>query len=262
MPNLGPDYDLAQRLTRLERLVAGMTSQLGQAFSATQSDGSVGMSILQRQDQVGATAMTFYQGPTTARDANTGLHQALLYIGQIYSGGQAQDAGALWYRPTGTESAVIGNRGVQVYDTQGHQVLGTDEYGTSPSGQGLNSPWIPLGQPVTGSPGNTGWPNTSSATLAAVSFLNFPAQHSHLTWYGTTYLAAGAAGQVQVGISGGAAGAVHPVGAGFTNLNETFSLGTWSWQQELQLSASAALTSGTGPIYFAIFGVWGCGSGF
>lgn len=259
-PNLGPQYDLAARLSAVEDQLRRMQQNpIGQAFSATQSDGSVGWQVY-TDPTTGSQAMVFYQGPTTARDPNTGLHQALAYFGELFSGGVADDSGILFYRPNGATSAVVGNRGLQVFDAIGHQVFGTDEYGSSPSGQGLNTPWVGYGQPVSAGPTGTGWPNTTSTSLAQVGFLQFPAQHAQITWYGATYLASGA-GKVQVTVNNGAAGAVHSVGAGFTYVNETVPLGTWSTHEVLQFAMNAAVTSGAGPIYFVVFGVWGCGSG-
>lgn len=259
-PNLGPNYDLASRLSALEDQVRRLQANpIGQAFSATQSDGSVGIQIYQ-DPGTGALNWVIYQGPNSPRDPDTGLHPIMAFLGQLFSHGSPIDSGIIINRPTGTQSAIFGNRGMQVLDTTGHQVVGTDEYGTGASGTGLNTPWIPLGQPVGASPNGTGWPNTTSTTMAEVGLLAFPAQHSQITWYGITYLASGA-GSVQLALNNGAAGAVHNVGAGFTYLNDTMPLGTWYWQEVLQLTANAQVTSGAGPIYFAVLGVWGCGTG-
>lgn len=264
MPQLGPAYDLAKRLAALEdqvrRLVA---NQIGQAFSATQSDGSVGMQVLQ-DPATGGTAMTFYQGPNTPRDASTGQHPELMYVGELFTGNTPQDSGVIFQRPDATQSAVVGNRGVQLKDPHGNQVFTTDEYGTSPSQVGLNTPWIPLGQPISNSAGSTGWPNTTATSSSLVAFLNFPAQHSHITWSGIAFCPSGSAGQVQVQVNNGSAGATHSVGGGYTYLGpETFSLGSsWSWQEPLQVQCFANLTSGAGPVSFAVLGVWGCGAGF
>jgi hypothetical protein len=258
---LGPQYDLAKRITQLEQLVANLASnQIGQAFSATQSDGSIGMQVLQNTFGAGATAMVFYQGPTTARDPSSGQHPQLLYVGQLSVGGSPANSGAIFYRPDGSRSMTVGDRGVGILDPQGHVVFNTDEP-TAGSGQGLADPWIPLGTPITNSPTNAGWPSTTATSLGAVSFLTFPAQHPQITWYGSTYCPAGTTGQVQVQVNNGAAGATHSVGAGFTSIGpETIPLGSWSWQDVLQLSGNATVTAGAGPIYFHIFGVWGRGS--
>jgi hypothetical protein len=260
-PNLGPQYDLAARLSALEDQMRRMQANpIGQAFSATQSDGSVGIQIVQ-DPTTGALDLVVYQGPSSPRDPNTGLHPIMAYLGQLVSQGVPVDSGAIFQRPTGVPSAVFGNRGLQVYDTVGHQVFATDEYTTSASGIGLNNPWIPLGQMVSASPNNAGWPNTTSTSMAEVGLLAFPAQHTQISWYGITYLASGA-GSVQLALNNGASGTVHNVGAGFSYLNDTMPVGTWTWHEVLQLTANAQVTSGAGPIYFAVLGVWGCGSGF
>lgn len=261
MVQLGPAYDAAVRLAAIERRLSRLESNpIGQAFSATQSDGSIGLQIGQ-DAATGATAMVFRQGPATARDPNTDQHPQFVYLGQLYADGVLEDAGGIFSRPTGAESMVVGNRGTQILDPGSHVVFSTDEYGSAPSQIGLNTPWIPLGQPVTSGPTTGGWPNTTSTSMASVAFLTFPAQHSHITWYGATYLASGTA-NVQMTVNNGAAGAVQTVGSGFTNLSETFSLGTWSWQQVCQFAVNAEVTSGADPIYVSVQGVWGCGSGF
>lgn len=259
MPQLGPQYDLASRIAALEDQVRRIQSNgLGQAFSSTQSDGTVGMQIGQSQGGSGSTAMVFYQGSTTPRDPNTGLHKALLYIGELFAGGVSVDSGALAYRPDGSQSLVVGNRGVQILDKLGNTVLASDEYGTAPTGKGLNSPQISYGIPLINDA--TKWPQTTATSMSEVSILSFPALHAQMTWTGYVYCPAGSTGQVQVQINSGANGAVHTVGAGFSNFTETIPLGTWGFQQVLALTGNAAVTSGPGPISFGIFGVWGQGS--
>lgn len=263
MPNLGPSFDLASRLAAIEDQLRRMQANpLGQSFSATQSDGSVGMSISQDIQGDGGTLTRWYQGPTTGRDPSTGQHPLLAYIGQVFVGGAPVDSAMIFFRPGGSASLLLGSRGVELLDTQSNQVFSTDEYGSSPSGIGLNTPWIPLGQPIPAVPSNAGWPGTSASSMTEVSLLTFPAQHAQLTWYGYAWCPAGATGQVRVQLNNGAAGAIHTVGAGFTPITETIALGagSWSWQEVLTLTGNAALTSGTGPIQFAIHGVWGRGS--
>lgn len=258
----GPDYDFATRLRRIEDYLSRqMQNQIGQALSTTQSDGSIGIQI--GQDSGGAAGLTFRQGPGTPRDASTDQHDIFAYLGQIYSGGTLEDAGALFYRPDGSQSQVIGNRGTQIIDPHGHQVVTTDEYGSSPSQIGLNTPWLNLGQPQPLDASK--WPQTTSTSLAEVSLLAFPAQHAQISWYGTTYCPAGTTGEVQVTVNNGAAGATHAVGAGFTNIGpETIPLGSglWSWQEMLQVIGNAQVTSASGYVAFMIYGVWGAGSGF
>lgn len=261
MPNLGPEYDAAVRLRAVEERLARLEANpYGQLFSATQSDGSVGMQISQNAGGAGATAMVFYQGPTTSRDPSTNQHPTLLYVGELFSGGVSIDSGARWNRPDGSAAEVIGNRGVQIYDPHGHQVIATDEYGASPSGQGLNSPWVGYGPVVSNNALN--WLNTTSSSLVNIGQLAFPAQHANIAWSGSAYCPAGTTGQVQVALNSGATSAVKSVAAGgFTTIDDTLALGTWSFQQVLTLSLAAAVTSGPGPIYTQIFGVWGKGSG-
>jgi hypothetical protein len=257
---LGPQYDLAARLAALEDQVRRMQSNgLGQAFSSTQSDGSVGMQIGQNPNGSGATATQWYQGPTTSRDPNTGLHPGLAYIGELFSGGVSVDSGAIFARPDGSTSMVIGNRGVQIVDKFNNTVVGTDEFGASPTGKGLAYPLIGYG-PALPSVG-TNWPSTTAASLSSVAILSFPAQHAQVAWSGQVYCPAGTTGQVQVQINNGAAGPVHSCGAGYTTIGpELIPLGTWGVRQGLTLTGLAAVTSGAGPIYFGINGVWGQGS--
>lgn len=256
---LGPAYDQAVRLRNLEERLARLEgNELGQAFSTTQSDGSVGMQLGQYAGNNGANAMLFYQSTDTPRDSQTGQHPTFLYVGEVYSSSGPNHAGAVFFRPDLSESAVVGSSGLQILDKVGNRVVGSDEYGTSPSGKGLNSPWVSCGAPIANDVAK--WPQTTSASLVNVSILSFPTQHANITWTGQAYCPTGTTGQVQVQLNSGAAGPVHTVGSGFTTITETIPLGTWSFQQVLALTGNAAVTAGAGPIYFGIYGVWGQGS--
>lgn len=255
MPNLGPQYDLATRLATLERLVAQLAAnQIGQAFSATQSDGSVGMQVVQSTTGSGSTAMIFYQGANTTRDPNTGAHPRLLYIGELFAGGVSVDSGAIAHRPDAgnTQSLVIGNRGTQILDPLGHQVLATDEYGNSPSGEGLTSPILALASPV--ATGSSSWPKTNSTSLGTVAQSEFVAQHPHVWWVAQAVCDAGVNGSVQaqiVGASGAVAtGPAHTVtGTTFINISDTLVLPAGFWRQTYAFEVQAQVTSGTGNIY-------------
>lgn len=254
MPNLGPEYDLAARLAALEDTVRRMQANpLAQAFSMTQSDGSVGMELGQ-DPNTGSGRWIVYQGTTTSRDPNTDQHPTLMYLGELVDGsGTLVDSGLILFRPDGSESIVIGNKGVGILDKHGDQIFTTDE-----TDKGVADPSLHLGQPV--ALGTGLWPNTTSTSLTGVSMLAFPAQQAQITWYGATYLPAGSTGEVQVTVNNGAAGAVKSVGAGFNYVGtETIPLGSgaWSWQEMLVVNGNAAVTSGPGPIYFQIVGVWG-----
>lgn len=140
LPNLGPQYDFAARITALEDRLARLESNpIGQAFSTTQSDGSVGLS-LGIDSQTGSFRWIVYQGSTTARDPNTAQHPALMYLGELVDGtGAFVDSGLIMFRPDGSESLVVGSGGVGVKDTAGNIVFSTD----ATSGQGLARPYIP-----------------------------------------------------------------------------------------------------------------------
>lgn len=246
VPNLGPQYDLAKRLSALEdRLARLEANPLGQAFSVTQSDGSVGLSIgINPQDPSGSTALIFYQGSTTARDPNTDQHGEFLYIGELAAGGKLVDSGLIAYRPDGTESAVIGNRGVQILDTKGHTVVSSDE----DSGEGLARPWVPLPKPV--SLDTSQWAGTTGSGIIAESFFN--AQHPKVHWNATAVADTGVSGTVQVTISCGAqsvSGASHSVTAGTpTYIDEVLVLPQPFFGQEWTFAVNAAVSSGTGEV--------------
>lgn len=259
MPNLGPDYDLAVRLKRVEDQLARMQENpLGQAFSATQSDGSVGWRVFQ-DPKTGATAMIWYQGTTTARDPNTGQHPILQYVGELYSGGQFEDSGLLWYRPDATGSGVVGNRGVQLFDHKGNQVFATDEYGSSPSGEGLTNPRLHLPLPV--ATGTAQWPNTTATSWSAIARSIGVMQHSHVYWQGYGYAPAGTNAQVKLVINGTTTGQVWNVtGGSFTTISEEIALPSGFWSQMWAIEIQAQVTSGTGAVYAMADSLFGLGS--
>lgn len=196
MVQLGPNYDLAQRLKRVEDYIARQQQNpIGQAFSATQSDGSIGLQISQTTNGAGATALVVYQGPQTARDPSTGQHPMLLWLGQLWVNGAPSDNGAIFFRPDGTESVIIGDRGVQIVDKGGKTVVSSDEN----SGEGLATPWIELGQPT--SSHFSHWPYTNSGTSALIAEKFFQAQHPKIYWNASVAGDPGVSGTVQATIT-------------------------------------------------------------
>lgn len=257
-PNLGPQYDLASRISQLEDQVRRLQQNpLGQAFSATQSDGSVGMRIYQ-DPTTGSTSMVFYQGPTASRDPNTGLHPLLAYFGELFSGGVAVDSGVLLYRPDGVQSAVIGNRGVQIFDGDHNQVFATDEYGSSPSNEGLSRPWLTIDKPA--ATAYALWPHLSASGLLAESF--FIAQQSHVFWNGSVYADAGVSGSVQASVTIGSTtitGATHSYSGSQVNISETIAV-PQPFHGSTAVFAINATVTGTGNLYCQTWQLNGQGS--
>lgn len=258
MPNLGPTYDLAARLHNLEVQVRQLcANQIGQAFSATQSDGSVGLQVVQSTTGSGGTAMVFFQGPNTPRDPNTGYHPMLLFVGQLWENGQPEDAGLLCARESGKYyfSAEPAN-GFAVYDAAGNVVFAPDEV----SGQGVARPYLPIPLPV--ATAYTSWPHTSSSGTIAES--EFPGQNPKLTWTGLAIADAGTTGTVQVNVVDAAtgtkvlSGASYSVGSsGYTSISDAvgplpspFLDRTFA----VQVTASA---SGGGNVYAQLLTVFG-----
>lgn len=265
MPALGPDYDLAVRLRRLEDAVARLQANpYGQAFSSTQSDGSIGVQISEDPTS-GATAMVFLQGPTSSRDPNTNQHPMLLYIGQLYSGGQPVDSGAIWYRPTGTESAVIGNKGVQIFDPKGNRMFGTDEYASGSSGEGLTDPFLNLPFPVALDAAK--YPKTTSGSWTSIAQMEFIAVHSRLFHYARTYADSGTTGNARIQLVDGnanvvATGATAGIASGtFGSMADTLALPAGFYRQGYTLNVQAQVTSGTGNVYAQTFVCYGLGYG-
>lgn len=245
MVQLGPQYDLAVRLSALEDLVRKLAgNQLGQAFSSTQSDGSLGMKIAQNLAGSGATALVFYQGPTTSRDPNTGLHPSLLYIGELFVGDTSVDSGAIFFRPDGSESMVIGNRGVQIIDTKQNTVVSSDET----AGEGMARPWIPLGTP--GSFHFAHWPYTDSSGLMAELF--FSAQHPKVYWNASVAGDAGVTGDVTMSITVNGttvSSATYSYSGTQVNISETLTLPQPFYGYQAVLQINGEITGGTGKLY-------------
>lgn len=250
--NLGLDYDLAKRLAAVERavkLLAG--NQLAQAFSATQSDGSVGLSITQASN--GATSFRVYQGPSTARDPNTGLHAALLYIGQLVVNGQPSTSGLILTRPTGKQIMTAGAGGFGLFDAQQNLIFAPDET----SGVGIALPWLalPTPQPL----GTSTWPGTTSTSWTAIAQASVNLQQPKIRWSASVYCPPGVSGEVQLMLpSGVPLGQVWPCGPGFTGIGEvcTVPAGT-AFLAETGVIVNAAVTAGSGQVQCQVFGLWG-----
>lgn len=183
--NLGPDFDLAVRLKAVEDAIARLQANpYGAAFSSTQSDGTEGLRIA-RDTATGATAMTFFQGPTTGIFAypDGAHHPVFLYMGQLDASkvpiavAYDTDAGMVVCREDGVAMLVLSNNGgVQVLDKFGSLVLATDETngGLATS---LNYP-----VPVTTSPDGNGVMSWAGGARQAVGFSNFVLYHTRVQW--------------------------------------------------------------------------------
>lgn len=139
MPQLGPDFDLAVRLARLEQQVAALQANpLGTAFGQTQSDGSLGFELAQDPNS-GGTALGFRHGPTspfsdTESTPGTPQHPRFLYIGQLDSTKLPttaitdNDAGFVLLRSDGSPLLIVTDTGgIQMFDRGGKLLLSTDE---------------------------------------------------------------------------------------------------------------------------------------
>lgn len=247
MVQLGPQYDLAKRIAQLEQLVAQLAAnQLGQAFSATQSDGSLGMAMLQSTQGAGATQTVWYQGPNSPRDPNTGQHPLLVYIGQTVVGGVFSDNAVIFLYPSGVESMTVGAGGVGVLDTRGNVVFTTD----APSGQGLGRPWIPIQAPVVADASK--WPSTTATSWGEIARSYVNEQHPKIQWAADGYCPTGT-GQVQMLVRDFsnnvmASGPVHTVSSGFGAWTDVLTLPDGFDLQDHYISVMAQMTSGTGSI--------------
>lgn len=258
VPNLGPQYDLAARLAALEDTVRRMQSNpLAQAFSMTQSDGSVGMELGQ-DPGTGSGRWIVYQGTTTSRDPNTDQHPIFMYLGELVSNGKIVNTGAIFVRSGGQESMTIGDGGAGILDKTGWAVFTTDET----AGEGIANPWIPLPalQPVDTST----WPATTATTWTTIAENEFRAQHSQIWWAADTYADTGTNGQVRVTVinigdgSTVATGSTFSVtGGAFGSASDTFALPAGFWGQTYSLQLQAQVTSGTGNVRAGTFAAYG-----
>ena len=254
MPNLGPDYDLAVRLKRVEDTLARMgLNPLGQALSASQSDGTLGMSVL--QDFAGITVTRWYQGPSTPKDPQTGQHPMLIYIGQTVSGGLPSDNAMLCFYPSGGESMVVGTGGVGVLDTKGNTVFTPDQT----AGEGLATPWIPLPMPQVADASK--WPSTTATSWAEIARCYPLDQHPKIQWSGSSYAPSGT-GQVQLVVKDFssnvlASSPVHTASSGFAQWTDVITMPAGQYGQNHFISVMAQLTSGTGSVGAITYSLYG-----
>lgn len=255
LPNLGPAYDLAQRVARLEAMVRQLAgAQIGQAFSAKQSDGSVGMQITQNTDGNGSLGTTWFQSPgVTSRDPNTGYHPSLLYIGQLFVNGQPSAAGLILYRSNGQQTMALGDGGFELRELSGTIAISTDQVAK----EGLATPWVPL--PTPAQTGVANWPKTTGS--GAVASSNFHAQHPKVWWNAQAYADSGSSGTVQLVLSGpNGASVSSPVynvaSAAFTSIDVVLTLpqpfmGT-GWTANVNATAT-----GGGNVYCQTYSLYG-----
>lgn len=253
MVQLGPEYDLAVRLAALEARLAALESNgLAQALSMTQSDGSVGMALGQ-DEATGSGRWIFYQGVTTSRDPETGLHPTLMYVGELYSSGTPVDSGMIMYRPDGSQSMTVGAGGAGFLDKGRRTVVSTDET----SGEGLARPHIPL--PTPQATDSSKWITTTAAGWTEIAASVAEMQQPKIRWDGE----ATGTGDVQLLVKDFSSGAtlasssVWSPGGGPFAWPDTFSLPAGLFGQKVVLSVQARATGGTSVSYVtrALYGV-------
>lgn len=251
MPNLGPDFDLSVRLKAIEDQLRGQQANpIGQAFSTTQSDGTLGWTV-QMEPTTGTTFMAFFQGPDTGFQPGEANHPALLYVGQVYEGGRNIDGGVLIARPDGVHYlASFTTAGSTLWDAAGNAVVGTDET----AGEGLSSPTLPIPLPVATGVGS--WPKTTTSGSIAES--GFVAQHAEASWSGFAITDSGTTGTVQVVVVDGtgstvASGASRNVTSSSFTTADVVTLPAGFWQQQYTVEVQASVTGGTGNVYCQLF---------
>lgn len=247
MPQLGPEYDLAQRVAKLERALSTVLQGLGQAFSNTQSDGSIGMDISQSQDGTGASRTRWYQGPDSTTDPNTGQHPVFSYIGELAGGGTVGTVGQIWCYPSGADMIVVNKDGYLVFDQAGNIVRSGD----SLSGEGIARPWLVINSPAPTF--YSMWPSTTSTSPTLIAQSWFDAQQPKVYWSATLNADAGTTGQVQLVLNqGGSPSVATPLrtvaAGGTTYINDVLTLPQPFWDQSWSLSVMAAVTGGTGAV--------------
>lgn len=260
-PQLGPQYDLAARLTYLEQRLARLEQNgLGQAFSSTQSDGSPGLAIQQATTASGATVTRWYQGPNTSRDPNTGLHPALMYIGQLVDGvtHTPLDNGVIVFYPDEAHQMVnLSPNGVQLFGNDGGQIFSND----TTSGAGLARPYLPYPHP--GPTDALKWPTTSAGSWGEIarSLVNW--QHPRVYVTGSVYAPTGVTGDAHVVLRDSnfntlVTGATHTASnGGFANFGEYLTLPSGNNGQFGYISVEAQVSGGTGQVYADTQGIYG-----
>lgn len=244
MPQLGPEYDLARRLDRIERALSTVLQGLGQSFSSTQSDGTLGLEIMQDQSNQGATVTAWFQGPRTAVDPQTGQHPPLLVIGETVVGGVPGDSAVIGYYPSGNTSMTLGAGGLGIFDATNNVVFTPDQT----AGQGLSRPYIPG---VFYRSDYPDWPTVTGSAFATKYRARMPKQHPKLLVYcyastdGT-----GTTGQVQVLVNGAVWGAPQSTGYGVGELVFGPLPVDGTHESDLDIEIQGCVTAGTGGIKF------------
>jgi hypothetical protein len=222
LANLGPSQDLAQRLAKLERLVAGLASEnaLDNA-SANQRDGTPGLTIA--QDSYGAVVLTVNHAASASTPIGAnGQHPPFLIVGEDWanSGAQAGSSSLRIERPDGSSMLWAGrlspaaNYSVDITDgyPTSFNALGRNIVLSSSATWGLAQPWIPITcGPVAPAVGGAGWFSTTNAawtTLASFYFI--------VTSPALAYRIAFATGS---GITGNARVQVAPVGGSYSTID-------------------------------------------
>jgi hypothetical protein len=206
-PQLGPDYDLAQRLAKLERLVAGLASEnaLDNA-SANQRDGTPGLTIT--QDAGGGLDLRVNH--TDGGLGPDGQHPAALKVGEYFDpagGSVGTGVGAL--RADTSTAFYVGrlfvgsNPTVSVFDDRGGAATianpGNIVFGTDGIAQwGLSNPWLSLGPSASTLVGGAGWQSLTNTSWTPVFDCFFVLQHPKVAYNVAFNVPAGLVGQFRV----------------------------------------------------------------
>lgn len=251
MPQLGPEYSLAQDLAGLRDKLARLEANpLGQAFGSLQGDGTRGFVV--EQVDGGNVRLIFYQGVDTARDVDSGQHPPLLYLGPAVAAGQSVNNVAIFTRPDGTQILVMGQGGFTLFDAQHKIIFSPDEA----AGEGIARPWIPLPSPRSNV--TTNWQQTTSTSLTDVAVSDVNLQHPKVEWKASASCPAGVTGEAQIVFTNGAVGQVWPLAANsFTDIDDVISMPAGFFGSWVQAVVRIRVASGTGTVSINTFGLYG-----
>ena len=224
---------------------------VGQALSSIQSDGSLGWASFM-DSSTGATVSAWYQGPNTPGATQTnGQWPIFAVIGQLRSGGVSAGNGMVTYRPDGSGSMTVGNKGVGLLDKNGSVIWSESETTFG----GIKTPQLFIGG---GSNTNAAtWPGTNTAAWTTVWSAVAPINQPMIAWSAQAFAPSGVTGQFRITVNGTSV-VSWSAASGFASSAASANVPAGlSWGQPYTINLDAQVTAGAGTVSASLYGLWG-----
>jgi hypothetical protein len=158
------------------------------------------------------------------------------------------------FRPDGSVSLNVGNKGVGLIDAHGNQIFTESETAFG----GIKTP-----QMFIGGGGNTNistWPATTNAGFTTIWSITTPINQPSLAWTAQGFAPAGVTGNFRITLNGTTIVSWSATNSVVVSANFAAIPAGLTWGQPYTINLDAQVAAGAGTVSAQIFGLWGTAS--